>query len=184
MESIYPFKINQVRIANAELTYIDEAKPERPLHFDHVDVYATNIRNVQSGDQTYPSELQQRAGIRRRETSVDGHADFLAEPYVAVKADILLENVPLGALVPVSARYNLQLSGGSMSAEGSVEYAPAKKLVSLKRLRIDGLHADYVHARQTQGAEEARARATVSTAQQVHAVRTRSSESGNHHRQQ
>ena len=32
MESIYPFKINQVRIANAELTYIDEAKPERPLH--------------------------------------------------------------------------------------------------------------------------------------------------------
>jgi hypothetical protein len=170
VESIYPFKINQVRIADAELTYIDEAKPERPLHFDHVEVYATNIRNVQSGDQTYPSELQLEGQVfDEGKLRVDGHADFLAEPYVAVKADILLENVPLGALVPVSARYNLQLSGGSMSAEGSVEYAPAKKLVSLKRLRIDGLHADYVHARQTQGAEEARARATVSTAQQVHA---------------
>ena len=32
MESIYPFKINQVRIANMIVTYIDEAKPERPLH--------------------------------------------------------------------------------------------------------------------------------------------------------
>jgi uncharacterized protein involved in outer membrane biogenesis len=43
VESIYPFKINQVRIADAELTYIDEAKPERPLHFDHVEVYATGM---------------------------------------------------------------------------------------------------------------------------------------------
>ena len=59
--------------------------------------------------------------------------------------------------------------------KGPVEYAPAKKLVSLKRLRIDGLHADYVHARQTQGAEEARARATVSTPNRFMRVRTRSS---------
>ncbi|HEU4500549.1 MAG TPA: DUF748 domain-containing protein [Nitrospira sp.] len=170
VESVYPFKINQVRIANAELVYIDEAKPDRPLHFDHVDVHATNIRNVQSGDQTYPSELHLEGQVfDEGKLRVDGHADFLADPYVAVKADISLENVPLGTLVPVSTRYNLFLSGGSMSAEGSVEYAPTVKLVSLKRLRIDGLHADYVHARQTQRAEEARARATVSTAQQVHA---------------
>jgi len=170
VESVYPFKINQVRIANAELTYIDEAKPERPLHFDHVDVHATNIRNVQSRDQTYPSELHLEGQVfDEGKLRVDGHADFLAEPHVGVKAQILVENVPLGALVPVSARYNLHLSRGSLSAEGSVEYAPAAKLVSLKRLRIDGLHADYVHARQTQRAEEARAKATVSTAQQVHA---------------
>src|SRR5687768_1625371 len=170
VESVYPFKINQVRIANGQLTYIDEAKPERPLHFEHVDVHATNIRNVQSGDQTYPSELHLEGQLfEEGKIQVDGHADFLAEPHVAVKADIILKEVPLGALVPVSARYNLHLSRGSMSAEGSVEYAPAAKLVTLHRLTIDGLHADYVHARQTKRAEEARARATVDTAQQVHA---------------
>src|SRR5512134_147276 len=31
VESVYPFKINQIRIDDAELTYIDEAKSERPL---------------------------------------------------------------------------------------------------------------------------------------------------------
>ena len=31
VESVYPFKINQVEITDAELTYVDEAKPERPL---------------------------------------------------------------------------------------------------------------------------------------------------------
>ncbi len=169
-ERLYGSKSIQVRIANGELTDIDEAKPDRPLHFGHVDVHATNIRNVQSRDQTYPSELHLEGQVfEEGKMCVDGHADFRAEPHVGVKAQILVENVPLGALVPGSARYNLHLSRGSLSSEGSVEYAPAAKLVSLKRLRIDGLHADYVHARQTQRAEEARAKATVSTAQQVHA---------------
>ena len=31
VESVYPFKINQVTITDAELTYVDEAKPEQPL---------------------------------------------------------------------------------------------------------------------------------------------------------
>lgn len=168
VESIYPFKINQIMIADAELTYLDEAKPARPLRFHNVNIFATNIRNVQSGDQHYPSELFLDGMLfDSGRIRVDGHADFLAEPYSAVKADIQLESVPLGSLIPVTARYNVQLSRGTLSADGSIEYGPAVKTANLKRLTIDGLHVDYVHAKQTEKEEEARAKATVTTAKQI-----------------
>ena len=170
VESVYPFKINQVRISDAELTYIDEAKPERPLRVRHVNVYASNIRNVHSADQHYPSEFSLEGMLfESGNLRLNGHADFLAEPYAAVKADLVMDGVPLEPLIPVTGRYNVQLSGGTMSAEGSMEYAPLVKHVNLKSLTIGGLHVDYVHAAQTQQAEAARAKATVDTAKSINA---------------
>jgi len=170
VESIYPFKINQVRIEDAELTYVDEAQPARPLRFHHVNLFASNIRNVHSRDQQYPSELFLDGVLfDAGRIRVDGHADFLAEPHLGIKADILADHVALGSLLPMTGRYNVQLSGGTMSAEGFVEYAPAVRVVELKRLTIDGLHVDYVHAKQTAKAETARALATADTTQKIHA---------------
>jgi hypothetical protein len=170
VESIYPFKINEVRIVDADLTYLDESNPGRPLHIHHVNAYATNIRNVHSRDQHYPSELF-LDGILfdSGRIRIDGHADFLAEPYIGVKADLAMEDVPLGSLIPVTALFNVQLTRGVMSARGSVEYAPTVKIVKLKRLTVDELHLDYVHAKQTKNAETARAKATVSTAKNINA---------------
>ena len=88
---------------------------------------------------------------------------------MAVKADLVMDGVSLGALIPVTARYNVQLSRGVISAEGSVEYSPSVKVVNLKHLTIDGLHMDYVHAAQTKRAEAARAKATVNTAKSINA---------------
>ena len=170
VESVYPFKINQVRIVGAELTYIDEAKPERPLRARGLNLYASNIRNVQSADQDYPSEFSLEGTLFESGTiRLDGHADFLAEPTVAFKVDLEMEGVSLGSFIPVTARYNVQLSRGKMSAEGSVEYAPSVKVVNLKRLTLDGVHVDYVHAAATKRAEAARAKATISTAQSINA---------------
>ena len=170
VESVYPFKINQVTITDAELMYLDEAKPEQPLRIRDMNLYASNIRNVQSGDQDYPSEFWLKGTLFESGTiRLDGRADFLAEPHVAVKADLVMDGVSLGALIPVTARYNVQLSGGVISAEGSVEYSPSVKVVHLKRLTIDRLHVDYVHAAETQRAEAERAKATVDTAQSINA---------------
>jgi Domain of Unknown Function (DUF748) len=170
VESIYPFKINEIMITDADLTYLDESNPGRPIHIHHVNVHATNIRNVHSRDQHYPSELFldgilfDSGGIR-----IDGHADFLAEPYVGVNANLVMDNVPLGSLIPVTALYNVQLTSGVMSAVGSVEYAPTVKIVNLKRLTVHDLHVDYVHAKQTKKVETERAKATVSTAKSINA---------------
>jgi hypothetical protein len=168
VESVYPFKINQVRIADAEVLYLDEAKPEQPLRIRHMNVYASNIRNVHSSGQHYPSDFSLEAILfESGKLRLDGRADFLAEPYAAVKGDAVIDGVGLGALIPVTARYNVQLSGGTMSGEGFVEYSPSVKTVNLKRLTIDGLHVDYVHAVQTERAEAQRAKATVETAQSI-----------------
>jgi hypothetical protein len=170
VENIYPFKINQVRIEDADLTYLDEAHPARPLRLHHVNVYASNIRNVHSRDQQYPSELFLDGVLfDAGRIRVDGNADFLAEPSMGIKADILADHVALGSLIPIIGRYNVQLSGGTLSAEGFVEYAPAVRIVELKRLTIDGLHVDYVHAKQTEKAEKERAVATAETTQKIHA---------------
>ena len=170
VESVYPFKINQVRITDAELTYIDEAKPEQPLQARRVNLYASNIRNVQSAGEDYPSKfslegtLFDSGGIR-----LEGHADFLAEPEMAFRAELTMDGVSLAPLIPITARYNVQLTRGVMSAEGWVEYAPNIKAVRLQRLTIDALHMDYVHAARTKQAEAARAKATVDTAQSINA---------------
>jgi hypothetical protein len=125
---------------------------------------------VHSGDQNYPSEFSLDAVLfESGKISLNGRADFLAEPHVAVKADLAMDDVSLGALIPVTARYNVQLSGGTMAAEGSMEYGPAVKMVHLKRLTIDRVHVDYVHAAETQRAETERAKATVDTAQSINA---------------
>jgi len=169
VENIYPFKINQVRIVDADFTYLDEANPARPLRFHHVNVYATNIRNVHARDQQYPSELFLDGVLfDTGRIRIDGYANFLAEPYMGIKADILADRVPLGSFIPITGRYNVQLSGGTMSADGFVEYAPAVKFVELKQLTIDGLHVDYVHAKQTKKVEKERAVATVETTQKIH----------------
>jgi hypothetical protein len=170
VESVYPFKINQVTITDAELTYLDEAKPEQPLRIRHMNLYASNIRNVQSAHQDYPSEFWLKGTLFESGTiRLEGRADFLAEPHVAVKADLAMDGVSLGSLIPVTARYNVQLSRGVISAEGSVEYAPSVKVVNLKHLTIDDLHMDYVHAAHTKRAEAERAKATVNTAQAINA---------------
>jgi hypothetical protein len=170
VESVYPFKINQVEITDAELTYVDEAKPERPVRARGVHLYASNIRNVQSADQDYPSEFWLKGTLFESGTiRLEGRADFLAEPHVAVKADLSMDGVSLGPLLPVTARYNVQLSSGVISAEGSVEYAPSLKVVNLKHLTVDDLHMDYVHAAHTKRAEAERAKATVNTAQSINA---------------
>ena len=170
VESVYPFKINQVTITDAELMYLDEAKPEQPLRIRHMNLHASNIRNVHSDGQDYPSEFSLDAVLfESGKIRLDGRADFLAEPHIAVKADLAMDGVSLGTLIPVTARYNVQLSGGTMSAEGSLEYGPSVKVVHLKRLTIDRLHVDYVHAAETQRAEAARAKATVDTAQSINA---------------
>ena len=88
---------------------------------------------------------------------------------MGIKADILADHVALGSLISITGRYNVQLSGGLMSAEGFVEYAPAVRVLDTKRLTIDGLHVDYVHAKKTEKAEKERAVATAETTQKIHA---------------
>ena len=62
LEAIYPLKINHLRIDDASIVYVDAA-PDRPLRVTHLNVRASNIRNIHSRDRTYPSPIEAEAFV-------------------------------------------------------------------------------------------------------------------------
>jgi hypothetical protein len=167
VEAIYPLKINRFGVINGSITYID-SDPEKPVKLDAVAIAAENIRNVRSPDDVYPSTLRLDASLFETGTlTIDGKANFLAEPQAAFDVDLALANVPLVSLDPVSDNVNIEIRKGLMAVEGHVEYAPKKKNVYLQRVRIDGIAVDYVTTERTRAAEEQRMEAVEEAAKDV-----------------
>jgi hypothetical protein len=145
VQEIYPLQINHFVISNAEVTYIDSGK-FRPLNLRSVNLRATNIRNVRSAKDQYPSPFHLDARVFEKGSVVlNGRADFLAEPHIAFVADLNCEQLELDYFQPITQRYQLSIKEGVLSTTGRVEYASNKQTVEVPILRIDGLDADYVH---------------------------------------
>jgi hypothetical protein len=143
LEALFPLKINELEIVDGSLTYVDN--PDKPLQLTGAHVMARNIRNVISPERTYPSTVSFESDLF--ETGVvelDGRANFLAKPFMAVVAGGWLEDVPLDRLEPVLDDYRLILKGGILSAHGQIEYAPWNKLLDLKEAFVRGIQLDYV----------------------------------------
>ncbi|MGE5414969.1 MAG: DUF748 domain-containing protein [Syntrophomonadaceae bacterium] len=143
-EAIYPLKINQLRIREGNVTYID-TDPKKPLVLAHLNGRASNIRNIHSRARTYPSPLEASAVVfGKGRASIRGDADFLAEPYAGVKGHFRLASIPLDALGPVASHWNVELSGGTFSAQGDVEYAPKVRVLKLPDVTLEGVTLGYV----------------------------------------
>jgi hypothetical protein len=167
VQAIYPLHINEVRIIEGEATYIDQDS-SRPLRLRQLNVRAGNIRNVQSDAGVYPSDLYVDGVIVDSGTfTLEGQADFLAVPHMAVKAQVALEQIALAPFQPVARRHNLDLRRGTLSAAGDLEYAPSVRLVHLRQLTIDRLQADYIHTAQTAVVEKRRVQQVKQAAQEV-----------------
>jgi len=167
VEAIYPLKVNLVKINDASITYIDQ-DPNRPLVLSHLNLEASNIRNIHLPDKVYPSSFHLDTKIFGTGSGViDGKANFLAEPVPGVKAAIKLEKIPLERFKPVADRYNVSISGGVLRAAGNVEYAPKVQVANLEELAIHGLKADYIHSEKTAGVEKRRAKAVGKTAKEL-----------------
>ena len=126
----------------------------KPLHLTELNVHAENIRNVRSAPSQYPSHLQiETVVFDKGRFHLDGHADFFAEPFLAVNADVALTDITLGDLLPLTAQHQVHLSQGVLSAEGHVEYAPTVQQVRLTTLNLRDVKGDFVHAAKTQQKE-------------------------------
>ena len=150
LENAYPLKINQFRIREGDVTYVDADDPDRPIHIEHLDFTADNIRNIHFSDTSYPSSIHARAVVfDHGRFEADGHANFLSEPFPGIRVKYRMSDVPLGALEPASHHVNLSISGGRLTSTGLVEYAPAIAKVEVERGVLDGVEIDYLHAAQT-----------------------------------
>ncbi|WP_136524277.1 DUF748 domain-containing protein [Geomonas ferrireducens] len=166
-EAIYPLKINLLKITNAGITYID-ADDKRPLRLTNLSLEADNIRNIHLPDKVYPSNFHLETDIfGSGHGTVDGRANFLAEPTPAVKAAIELAKVPLGYFAPMLARTNMKIEGGVLSADGNVEYGRKVQTARLKKLTIHGVRLDYIHAPETAQAEKRRTEKVKKAAKEV-----------------
>ena len=154
LESIYPLKFNTIQVRNGDLVYIDE-DPEKPLHISRWNVTAANVRNIRAPERVYPSTIHSDGIIFETGRGVlDGHANFLAEPYPAFQAKYRVENVPLERLRPIGDRANLTVRGGILSSHGDFEYGPRHKDVHLADVTVKKLRLDYTHSPATTTADE------------------------------
>ena len=141
---IYPLKINELKITDGSITYI-EPGPREPVRLTHVYFTAENIRNVRSREGEYPSEVHLSAWLQdTARLQADGHADFLAIPRTAVKADFQMRDLDLRNVAPVAKHAGADVRGGRMSAWGAVEYATKKSTLDLTDVRVTGADVTYV----------------------------------------
>ncbi len=167
VQAVTPVKVNLLRVVEAEVTYLDQ-EPLEPLRLSHLNLHAENIRNIRSEVDEYPSPLHLQGMIfGTGNVWLDGHADFLATPHIAVKAQLGLEHVPLGYVKPIASRYSLVLNGGILSGTGAIEYSPTHKVAHLQKATVHGLRIDYLHSAQTVVAEQKRGKQVRQAAQQV-----------------
>ena len=164
LQSIYPLEINQLRISRGDITYQDRG-PFKPLRVYDLEFNASNIRNVRSEEGVYPSPMTAQARIfDEGSLAVHGWADFLAEPYAAVMADIELDRIALDFFKPIADRYHVSLDKGMLSANGEVEVSPTYKSVKLWDATVDGIHVDYIQTAANAGATKQAPQKTVEAA--------------------
>jgi len=145
LEAIYPLKINEFRIVDADVTYIDDARMP-PLHLSKLNIVAGNIRNIHSADRDYPSPIHVDSVVfDAGKLSVDGHADFLKTPHMGVNANLRIDNVPLEYFTSVLRHYHLNVKKGTLALAGRIEYAPTIKIVDLSEVTGRQIQIDYIH---------------------------------------
>ena len=145
-QSIYPLKINELRIKDGELTYQDESD-FRPLKASHIELLASNIRNIHSKDREYPSEVKAEGALfERGRFTIAGNADFMAKPMPGVKVSASLEGVELDYFEPVVRRYNLTVRQGVLDASGQIEYATTVNNVDLDLITLRDASIDFLYS--------------------------------------
>jgi hypothetical protein len=167
VQSVTLLKVNQLQVVDGDVTYIDE-NPSQPLHLSQLNLRAGNIRNVRSQAGEYPSDLHLQGVIfDAGKVWLDGHADFLAVPHVAMKAQLGIENMELNYVKPIASRHNVVLQRGTLSGTGGIEYTPSVRVVHLQQATVNGLQMDYVHTAQAAKAAQERVKQVRQAAQEV-----------------
>jgi hypothetical protein len=141
---IYPLEINELKITDGSITYIDPG-PGEPVRLTHVFFTAENIRNVRSREGTYPSPVHISAWLQdTARLQADGDADFLAIPHAAVRVDFQMLDLDLRNVASAAKHAGADIRRGRLSAWGAVEYAPERNELALTDVRVHGADVTYV----------------------------------------
>ncbi len=160
LEAAYPFKINRFTIEDGDIVYIQDAV-NPPLHLANLNFTTDNIRNIHAPTNVYPSRFHANLVIfGAGRATIDGHANFLEEPFPGARAEYTIVNVPLSAFDPQIRQINITVRGGRLSSHGLLEYSPKVTRVQVDNATVDGVVLGYLHTPSTQQAEARRVKET------------------------
>jgi len=160
LEAAYPFKINRFTIGDGDVVYIQDAV-NAPLHLAKLNFTTDNIRNIHAPNNVYPSKFHANLVIfGTGRATINGHANFLEEPFPGARAQYTIENVPLNAFDPQIRQINVAVSGGKLSSNGLLEYSPKVTRVEVDNATVDRVALGYLHAPSTKEAEARRVKET------------------------
>ena len=161
---IYPLKINNIEVKDANIIYIDQ-DPKKPLTLNHLHFHATNIRNVYSPKNVHPSSFSVKTEIfNTGHGSINGNANFLAEPLPSLNANFIFQKIPIDYFSPVIARANFTISKGELWSSGNFQYSSTLKMAYLDNLLIEGMNINYLHTKTSAAKEKKHAAAVKDTA--------------------
>ena len=168
VESIYPIKLNQVKVQDGSLLYLAEGTASKPLQLTKVNMVAANVRNIASAQGIYPSPVTLDGVLfDTGKLWFQGQADFLREPHAAAQGEIRLEKVPLERLNPLAQDYQLTTKGGLLSMNGVLEYTPEFQLAHLREVLFENLQVDYITSNATKTLEREHAKQVAKLAKRV-----------------
>jgi len=160
LEAAYPFKINRITIDHGDIVYIQDALSP-PLHLAGLNFTADNIRNIHAPDNAYPSRFHASLVIFDiGHATVEGHANFLEEPFPGARAQYQITNVPLSAFDPEIRQINIAVHGGRLASDGLLEYSPKVTRVEVNNATIADVGVGYIHSPATQKQEAQRVKET------------------------
>ncbi len=150
--ALSPLPINRVHVADAAVSFV--ARPDAPpLRVSATAVDAEGL--ARSGaDGTFPSPIRITATVfGRGRVRLDGAANVTNPARPAVDTELLLHDIPVDALDPVSAALGVRLRGGTAAGEGHVTFTWDAQRAHLRRLAVAGLDAEYVRTPAVAAAE-------------------------------
>ncbi|MGA9725709.1 MAG: DUF748 domain-containing protein [Candidatus Binatus sp.] len=160
LEAAYPFKVNRFTIEDGDVVYIQDAV-NPPLHLAKLNFTTDNIRNIHAPENDYPSRFHATVVIfGTGRATIDGHANYLEEPFPGARAHYTIAEVPLSAFDPEIRQINIAMSGGRLSSNGILEYSPKITRIDVDNATVDAVDIGYVHSPATQQAEAQRVKET------------------------
>ncbi|MBI1752232.1 MAG: DUF748 domain-containing protein [Acidobacteria bacterium] len=168
IESLFPFKFDQVKVQDGSVLYLSGGTASKPIQITQIAMATENVRNIAVSKDTYPSPvILEGILFDSGKVSFKGAADFLREPLVGARGEIRLEHVPLDRLAPLAEDYQLKTTGGFLSLQGWLEHTPEAQSAHLERVEFTNLQVDYVTSQATKTIEQKHAKQAIKLAKQV-----------------
>lgn len=168
VESIFPIKLDRVKVKDGSVLYLSGGTESKPLQLTRIYMEAQNIRNAAAALGTFPSPVKLEGVLfDAGKVWFKGSADFLRKPYIGAQGEVRLEHVPLDRLNPLAQEYQLRTKGGFLSVNGMVEYTPEGQVAQLTDVLFEGLQVDYVTSKATKAIEKQHGKEAVKVAKTV-----------------